>query len=140
MSAIPRTASVPSEQNKKITGCRFFALHPVCFLLGVRLFLLRLLLCVFVFVVFLLEGEAELELFVAVVHKVLEYDRGGDYQRADDERRYVVKKKLQTAKRNIEMMTLSESGFTMIIRLNMAVMTAILRTMKLSGMSASRTP
>lgn len=50
------------------------------------------------------------------------------------------KKKLQTAKRNIEMMTLSESGFTMIIRLNIAVMTAILRTMKLSGMSASRTP
>ena len=124
MSAIPRTASVPSEQNKKITGCRFFALHPVCFLLGVRLFLLRLLLCVFVFVVFLLEGEAELELLVAVVHKVLEYDRGGDYQRADDERRYVVE----------------ESGLTMIIRLNMAVMTAILRTMKLSGMSASRTP
>lgn len=98
MSAIPRTASVPSEQNKKITGCKFFALHPVCFLLGVRLFLLRLLLCVFVFVVFLLEGEAELELFVAVVHKVLEYDRGGDYQRADDERRYVVEEEIADSK------------------------------------------
>ena len=50
------------------------------------------------------------------------------------------KKKLLTAKMNIEIITLSESGLTMIIRLNMAVMIAILRTMKLSGISASRTP
>ena len=47
---------------------------------------------------FLLEGEAELELFVAVVHKVLEYDRGGDYQRADDERRYVVEEEIADSK------------------------------------------
>ena len=50
------------------------------------------------------------------------------------------KKKFLTAKMNIEIITLSESGLTMIIRLNMAVMIAILRTMKLSGISASRTP
>ena len=50
------------------------------------------------------------------------------------------KKKLLTAKMNIEIITLSESGLTMIIRLNMAVIIAILRTMKLSGISASRTP
>ena len=71
---------------------------------------------------------------------MLEDDRGGDNQRADDKRCDVVEEEIADGKDEHREITLSESGLTMITRLNMAVMIAILRIMKLSGISASRTP
>ena len=42
----------------------------------------------------LVEGEADFEFLVAVVHEVLEDDRGGDNQRADDKRCDVVEEEI----------------------------------------------
>jgi hypothetical protein len=46
----------------------------------------------------LVEGEADFEFLVAVVHEVLEDDRGGDNQRADDERHGVMKEEIADCK------------------------------------------
>ena len=46
----------------------------------------------------LVEGEADFEFLVAVVHEVLEDDRGGDNQRADDKRCDVVEEEIADGK------------------------------------------